>query len=667
MKFFSRLPIRGKLLASMAACLVLIIAVSTVLSVVLTSRSVRDRVVGREMPAVVGEIRNDIEHRIAVPLATSLAIAHNTFLLDWESAGLPDGGVDAWKRYAATIKRSNQAAAVFWVSAATGKYFTDEGYNRTLDKAKASDQWFYGFLAANKPYTLDIDKDVGSNVVMLFINTRFDAGDGKVGVAGLGLSVNAMAEAVRNYKIGASGQVYLVRANGSVLVHRDPALADNKHSLKDMPGFTQALAAQLLGGAPFTSASIDTPAGPRIVASSYVPDLNAYVIAEVPEQEVLGGLARTASIAALSAAVAGGGLGLLLVYFVSGAIAAPVRHAADMLGEIADGNGDLTRRMPVETDDEVGALAEAFNRFVASLNNTIGQVRASTETIASASREIAAGNLDLSARTEAQASNLEETAAAMEELTSTVKQNAENASQANQLVTAASGHAIKGGAVVDEVVQTMGSITESSRRIVDIIGVIDGIAFQTNILALNAAVEAARAGEQGRGFAVVASEVRSLAQRSASAAKEIKALIDDSVNKVSAGSALVDQAGATMKQIVDSVRMVADLMSEIAAASNEQSQGIGQINGSITEMDDATQHNAALVEEAAAAARSLQDQAAQLARVVAVFKLDQASMRARPAGRAAPTASTARRALMAARSNQAAAPAATQEDNWEEA
>jgi methyl-accepting chemotaxis protein len=323
--------------------------------------------------------------------------------------------------------------------------------------------------------------------------------------------------------------------------------------------------------------------------------------------------------------------------------------------------------MPVETDDEVGALAEAFNRFVASLNNTIGQVRASTETIASASREIAAGNLDLSARTEAQASNLEETAAAMEELTSTVKQNAENASQANQLVTAASGHAIKGGAVVDEVVQTMGSITESSRRIVDIIGVIDGIAFQTNILALNAAVEAARAGEQGRGFAVVASEVRSLAQRSASAAKEIKALIDDSVNKVSAGSALVDQAGATMKQIVESVRMVADLMSEIAAASNEQSQGIGQINGSITEMDDATQHNAALVEEAAAAARSLQEQAAQLARVVAVFKLDQASMPARPAVRAAPVASPARRTLAAARSKPAAAPAATQEDNWEEA
>ncbi len=277
-------------------------------------------------------------------------------------------------------------------------------------------------------------------------------------------------------------------------------------------------------------------------------------------------------------------------------------------------------------NQQLRSTREKLKQGEQALQHTISEVRSSTATIASASSEIATGNMDLSSRTEAQASSLEQTAAAMEELTATVRQNAENAIQANQLVTVASAHAVKGGEVVGQVVNTMSSITDSSRKISDIISVIDGIAFQTNILALNAAVEAARAGEQGRGFAVVASEVRNLAQRSAAAAKEIKTLIGDSVNKVDTGSRLVDEAGKTMGLIVSSVKQVADLMSEIAAASYEQSQGIGQINQSITSMDDATQQNAALVEQAAAAATSLQDQAARLAEVVRAFKLDESEM-----------------------------------------
>jgi len=283
--------------------------------------------------------------------------------------------------------------------------------------------------------------------------------------------------------------------------------------------------------------------------------------------------------------------------------------------------GDLTAELVVERDDEIGRLMGAINGIGQGLAGVVSNVRTGTETINVASREIATGNADLSSRTESQASSLEETASSMEELTSTVRQNADNARQANSLVTSASELAVKGGKVVGDVVHTMGSIKESSSKIVDIISVIDGIAFQTNILALNAAVEAARAGEQGRGFAVVASEVRSLAQRSASAAKEIKELIGDSVGKVEAGGKLVDEAGATMGEIVTSVKHVADIMGEITAASQEQSTGIEEVNRAITQMDEITQQNAALVEQAAAAAESLQEQADTLAQAVSVFKL----------------------------------------------
>jgi methyl-accepting chemotaxis protein len=309
-----------------------------------------------------------------------------------------------------------------------------------------------------------------------------------------------------------------------------------------------------------------------------------------------------------------------------------------------------------------------------SLVKIVGQVRMGTDTIATASSQISAGNLDLSSRTEEQASSLEETASSMEELTSTVKQNADNARQANVLAVSASEVAVRGGAVVSEVVDTMASINASSRKIVDIIGVIDGIAFQTNILALNAAVEAARAGEQGRGFAVVASEVRNLAQRSAAAAKEIKTLINDSVEKVDAGGRLVDQAGLTMAEIVQSITRVTDIMSEIASASMEQTMGIEQVNSAISQMDEVTQQNAALVEEAAAAAGSMQEQAAALAEVVSIFKLGQQAMakpgaplrpqlRAQAAARA-PARIAANAPAIAPRRSQATANGGA--EDWEE-
>jgi methyl-accepting chemotaxis protein len=284
--------------------------------------------------------------------------------------------------------------------------------------------------------------------------------------------------------------------------------------------------------------------------------------------------------------------------------------------------GELATEVKVNGADEVSQLLQALRDMNDSLQKIVGDVRSGTDSINIASHEIASGNADLSSRTEMQANALQETTHSMEQLTGTVKQNAESAKEANRLVISASGIAARGGNVVGQVVDTMGSIKESSRKIVDIIGVIDGIAFQTNILALNAAVEAARAGEQGRGFAVVAAEVRSLAQRSASAAKEIKQLISDSVEKVDAGGKLVDQAGKTMDEIVASVSQVADIMREITAASEEQSADIEEVNRAIAHMDEMTQQNAALVEQAAAAAQSMQDQASTLARAVSVFKME---------------------------------------------
>jgi methyl-accepting chemotaxis protein-1 (serine sensor receptor) len=300
-------------------------------------------------------------------------------------------------------------------------------------------------------------------------------------------------------------------------------------------------------------------------------------------------------------------------------VTVPLRRAAEVSEAIAQ--GDLTQSVDTSGNNEISVLMTAVQHMQASLASVVSNVRQGSESVATASAEIAQGNQDLSNRTESQASALEQTAASMEELSSTVKQNADNARQANQLAMSASTVAVQGGEVVAQVVDTMKGINESSRKISDIISVIDGIAFQTNILALNAAVEAARAGEQGRGFAVVASEVRSLAGRSAEAAKEIKTLINASVERVEQGTTLVDQAGTTMQEVVSSIRRVTDIMGEISAASNEQSLGVSQVGEAVTQMDQVTQQNAALVEEMAAAAGSLKTQALELVQTVAVFKL----------------------------------------------
>ncbi len=409
----------------------------------------------------------------------------------------------------------------------------------------------------------------------------------------------------------------------------------------------------------------DMPAADSLLNSSVLPASEVYLdamravqrheadLASAEAENLQRGIgnARDALLALLAAAIV---VGSAMAWLIARSITLPLRQGLDAAAVIA--GGDLSQPVDSTHRDELGDLLRAIGKMQGALHGVVVQVRRSTDSIGTASAEIATGNQDLSVRTEQTASNLQQAASSMEQLTGTVKQSADSARQANQLASSAAAVAARGGAVVSQVVATMDDINASSKRIADIIGVIDGIAFQTNILALNAAVEAARAGEQGRGFAVVASEVRSLAQRSAEAAKEIKGLISASVEKVEGGSRLVADAGRTMTEIVGSVQRVSDIIGEITAAATEQSQGIGEVNTSVSQLDQMTQQNAALVEQSAAAAESLKEQAARLSDVVATFQLERPGpTSARPQSRAS---TPARKPVMPLARKPAPAPAA---------
>ena len=479
--------------------------------------------------------------------------------------------------------------------------------------------WYIGASASSgailtTPY-MDASK---GRLIVTFAAANRGGGSDVRAVIGMDVFLDDVVATVQAIKPTPGGFAFLMSKDGKIVAHPDAALA-LKDATTISPQLTpQALATALDPRAGWVEAEVG--GDDFLVSGTAIPDTDWQLFVAAKADEALGSLRALLRTAVLTALV----MMVVAALAMTGTITAMLRgvdRVRAALDDISAGEGDLTRRLPAGGRDEVGRIASSFNLFAEKIQRILLDVRAASNSITTASSEIAVGSQDLSQRTEETASNLQQAASSMEQLTATVRQTADAAQTANQLASSASGAAARGGEVVGQVVSTMDQINASSHKISDIIGVIDGIAFQTNILALNAAVEAARAGEQGRGFAVVAGEVRSLAQRSAEAAKEIKALIGASVDSVEAGSRLVHAAGTSMNDIVNSVQRVTDIIGEITAASTEQSGGIAQVNDAVVQLDRMTQQNAALVEQSAAAAESLKDQAQRLTALVSVFRL----------------------------------------------
>ncbi len=553
-----------------------------------------------------------------------LTAAHAQSLADW---------VQDKQRITSSIKKAvGQEDPIPFLLAAQQAGGFDDAYYVQADKRNVfthpmpenydgtQRDWFKQAMREGRPGVTPAYVDASTGELTISFVEPVGPAGAATAVVGTDVRLSSMSKKVAAIRPQTRSFAFLIDGSGRLLAYAKPELA-----LKPVSDIAPELDAGLLqrlaeqGG----HADMQLDGSPQMVYASKVEG-TSWILAVVIDraeatQSVRQQLLVAALIAVLSAAVAAVVLTVVLQRMLR-----RLAVARDALQDIASGEGDLTRRLAAAGRDEMAQIGQAFNQFVDKIASVMLRIRQSSESVRMASAEIAGGNQDLSSRTEQQASSLEQTAAAMEQITATVQQNAANARQASALASSASEIATRGGEAVGQVVQTMVGIEASARKIESIIGVIDSIAFQTNILALNAAVEAARAGEQGRGFAVVASEVRTLAQRSATAAREIKSLIDDSVGQIDAGSRLVRDAGTTIDQAVDGVRKLSALVAEISNASQEQSRGIAEVGGAIGQMDQVTQQNAALVEQVTAAAQSLQTQAVQLAEAVAGFRLEEA-------------------------------------------
>ncbi|QTP57595.1 HAMP domain-containing protein [Billgrantia antri] len=611
------LTIAQRLMLIISLCMLLIVGGATAIQYRLFGDLVTDRVTTAELPATLSSIRNDIEATLAPPIAVAEELAHNRYLKDWLAAGEPAVDADRATAHFRDIQQRTQADVVFYVSAQSGNYYTANGIQRTL--SREDDRWFYDLIEASggDAYQLDIDNEGGE--LKVFINHVIEANGERVGIAGVGYTLETMASAIRDYRLGESGTVFLANRDGAISIHPDGAERVGE-PLTELPGW-ESVAPALLAEEGYRYSTLrDLEGAEHLVAAIDVPGTEWVAFAQVPRDELFADLNRAVVLILFA-------VGLILLASL-GVIALllrsqmrPIRRTAEAMRDIAQGDGDLTLRLPVNGKDESAELAVQFNAFADKMHDVLSLVRASSDTVRLAAQEIATGGKDMSWRTDQAASSLQETSASMEEITGTVENTSASSREANALSQASAELAQRTSGQVEQVVTTMGEIQQASVKVGDIVRVMDDIAFQTNLLALNASVEAARAGESGRGFAVVAGEVRQLATRSAAASRDIRQLIEASGEKVQSGTRLVSEAGKAMHELMEGVQRVAGMLSEISHAAGEQSDGIGQVNIAVAELDRMTQQNAALAEQSTTAADQLSEQADQLASMVGRFKL----------------------------------------------
>ncbi|WP_275286098.1 methyl-accepting chemotaxis protein [Halomonas elongata] len=612
------LTIAQKLMISISLCMVLIVGGATAIQYRLFSELITDRVTDAELPTTLESISNDITATLTGPITTAQDLANNGYLQDWIRRGETQADSERAVTYLDRLQQRTGANTVFFVSALSGHYYTEAGVERTLDREE--DAWFYDVVDdADAPeYTLDVDSEGGE--LKVFINHVVEIDGERVGIAGVGYTLDAMAETISTYQLGDTGSVFLASQDGTISVHPEGAAMAGQ-PIAELPGW-ETQADELLAGDGYRYTTLtDQDGAEQLVAAIEVPGTDWVAFAQIPRSELFADLNRAVLLVMLLVAailLAS----LVVLALLQRALFRPIRRTAEAMGEIADGDGDLTLRLPVQGKDEASELAIQFNAFADKMHDVLAHVRRSSDAVRHAAQEIASGGQDMSRRTDQAASSLQQTSASMEQITGTVENTSASSLEANNLSQSAARLAQGTGDTVTDVVTTMGDIQQASERIGNIIKVMDDIAFQTNLLALNASVEAARAGESGKGFAVVANEVRQLATRSAEASRDIRGLIEASGEKVQGGTRLVRDAGSAMHELVEVVNRVAGMLGEISHATTEQSDGIGQVNIAVAELDRMTQQNAALAEESTSAAEQLREQADRLAELVGSFKLN---------------------------------------------